>query len=95
MYSAVLTVVSLLEPIIERVIREGYRSLKSWWKLNDRMPEVSRAFNKVRNELWEVGLLADDFCLDQIELKVALLLVARRSRLCIRKSLLYYETPWF
>jgi len=51
--------------------REGYRVAKSWWNLEDRMPEVDRAFNKVRNELCEIGLLADGVYLDQIELQVA------------------------
>lgn len=64
-----LTVGRLLEP----VVREGYRALESWWTLDERMPEVNKAFNKVRDELCEVGLLADDNYLDQIELKVKVL----------------------
>jgi len=59
--------------IMGSVGKEGYRALKSWWTLDERMPEVDRAFNKVRNELFDVGLLADREYLDQIELTVALL----------------------
>lgn len=67
------TVGILLERVVERVVRESYRTLELWWKLDERMPEVNRAFNKVRSELYEVGLLADGIYLDQIELGVAML----------------------
>lgn len=69
--SAAVTVGFLLEQFVERVIGEGCRTLESWRRLDGRMPEVNKAFNKVRNELCEVGLLADGIYLDQIELAVA------------------------
>jgi len=39
--------------------------------LDERMPDVERAFHKVRSELCEVGLLAEGVYLDQIGLEVS------------------------
>lgn len=64
-----ITVGRMLIPVVRGV----YRALDSWWTLDERMPEVNRAFNKVRDELCQVGLLDEDVYLDQIELNVAIL----------------------
>ena len=64
-----ITIGRLLVP----VVRETYRAVESWWTLDERMPEVNRAFSKVRNELCEVGLLDEGVYLDQIDLMVAVL----------------------
>ena len=47
------------------------RTVVAWHNLDARMPEVNRAWNKVRNELAEVGLLDEGVYLDQIDLAIA------------------------
>lgn len=47
--------------------------LAAWWSLDDHMPVVDRAYNKVRCELEEVGLLADGVYLDSVELEVSMM----------------------
>ncbi len=56
--------------LLQCAVREGQEALELWWRLDERMPEVNRAFNRVRGELYQVGLLADQEYLDQIELGV-------------------------
>lgn len=43
----------------------------AWRNLDSQMPRVNRAFATVRNELCEIGLLAEGFYLDAIDLVVA------------------------
>ena len=45
----------------------------AWWSLDDHMPVVDRAYNKVRGELEEVGLLSDGVYLDAVELEVSMM----------------------
>jgi hypothetical protein len=65
----------ILTPIISwavsKACAEAYRAASAWWSLDDHMPKVSRAFNKVREELYDVGLLAEDTYLDKIDLIVS------------------------
>lgn len=49
------------------------RTLDAWNDLPSKMPTVNLAYNKVRRELGEVGLLADGIGLDEVELFVATL----------------------
>jgi len=49
------------------------RSAVARWRLDSKMDRVNRSFQKVRNELCEVGLLDDGVYLDCIDLEVALL----------------------
>ena len=58
---------------LETAVSEGWHVASAWWSLDDHMPKVNQAFNKVRNELWEVGLLADGVYLDEIELNISLI----------------------
>ena len=44
-----------------------------WQNLDRKLPMVDRAFNKVRRELEELGLLADGVLLDQVDLAIAYL----------------------
>lgn len=53
--------------------RFTWRTGRAWYELDEKMPLVNRSFNKVRDELEEVGLLADGVYLDEIELMVAVL----------------------
>jgi len=46
---------------------------EAWTNLDGEMPKVTRSFQKVRQELCEIGLLAKGVWLDQIELYVAVL----------------------
>ncbi len=65
---------SFVTPLLLTVVDRVFRSLSpSWRNLDAQMPMVDRAFNQVRGELCEVGLLADGIYLDQIELAVAIL----------------------
>ena len=43
------------------------------WRLEEHMPVVDRAYNKVRGELEEVGLLSDGVYLDAVELEVSIM----------------------
>ena len=43
------------------------------WGVEQHMPVVDRAYNKVRGELEEVGLLADGVYLDSVELEVSMM----------------------
>lgn len=43
------------------------------WRVEEHMPVVDRAYNKVRGELEEVGLLADGEYLDSVELEVSMM----------------------
>jgi hypothetical protein len=49
------------------------RTWNAWKELPSKMPTVNLAYNKVRRELAEVGLLADGTGLDEVELFVAIL----------------------
>ena len=49
------------------------RTLDAWKDLPRKVPKVSLTYNKVRQELWDLGLLADGVGLDEIELFVAAL----------------------
>lgn len=49
------------------------RTVVARWHLDSKMDVVNRSYKKVRNELSEVGLLAEGVYLDSIELEVALL----------------------
>ncbi len=65
---------SFLTPLLLTIADRAFRTLSpSWRNLDAQMPMVNRAFQKVRGELCEVGLLADGVYLDQIELVVAIL----------------------
>lgn len=62
--------------LIRPGVRLAWQTAAAHWHLYDQMPKVNRAYNKVRNELCEVGLLynpenGEDGYLDQIELEVA------------------------
>jgi hypothetical protein len=65
--------VSVMRPVIEY----GHRTITSHWHLPSRMAQVNRAWEKVRSELYDVGLLyapeddEDGGYLDQIELIIA------------------------
>ena len=48
-------------------------AIASWKNLDGEMPKVTRAHNKVRQELCDAGLLADGIWLDQIPLYVAVI----------------------
>ena len=75
------TIEELLEGGIERFVLglvwdatwEIGRTAKARWELDSKMDRVTHSYNKVRNELYEVGLLADGEYLDSIELEIALL----------------------
>jgi hypothetical protein len=58
---------------LQLAIQEGWRAASAHWSLDSKMGDVNRAYNKVRGELADVGLLADGVYLDDIELEVALL----------------------
>lgn len=58
---------------LQLATKEAWRIASAHWSLDSRMGDVNRAYNKVRGELAEVGLLADGVYLDDIELEVALL----------------------
>lgn len=60
-------------PIITQSITEISRTARSRWELDSKMDRINRSYNKVRGELYEVGLLADGEYLDSIELEIALL----------------------
>jgi hypothetical protein len=60
-------------PIFTHSITETSRTAKARWELDSKMDRINRSYNKVRGELYEVGLLADGEYLDSIELEVALL----------------------
>ena len=64
-------VTTILTWVITKAIGEAGRAAAAWSSLDDHMPKVNRAFNHVRNELWDVGLLADGVYLDEIELNVS------------------------
>lgn len=65
---------SFVTPLLLTVVDKVFGALSpSWRNLDAHMPMVNRAFNQVRGELCEVGLLADGMYLDQIELVVAIL----------------------
>ena len=64
---------SVLPRIAVRATREIGRIAIARWHLDSKMDAVNRSYNKVRHELSEVGLLADDVYLDSIELEVSLL----------------------
>lgn len=49
------------------------RTLDAWKDLPSKMPTVNLAYNKVRQDLCDVGLLADGVGLDEIEMFVAVL----------------------
>lgn len=61
-----ITAIGSSVPVISRTARAR-------WELDSKMDRITRSYNKVRNELYEVGLLADGEYLDSIELEVALL----------------------
>ena len=65
-----------LQALMKPAIDLGSRTIAAHWSLGSQMPEVNRAWNKVRSELEDVGLLYapeedDGGYLDQIELVVA------------------------
>lgn len=74
------TIEELLEGGIERFVArlvwdatwEIGRTAKARWELDSKMDRITHSYNKVRDELYEVGLLADEVYLDSIELEVAL-----------------------
>lgn len=86
-----LNIGNLLEPVVTKVTSV----LGSWWTLEKRMPEVNKAFNKVRNELSEVGLLAHEIYLDQIDLKVEMLPSKQRLGCVVEKSNLFGQAIGF
>lgn len=67
----------VLTYIVRPAIELSYRTAVAHWHLNGQMPQVNRSYNKVRDELRQVGLLYstededDGGYLDQIELEVA------------------------
>lgn len=56
-----------------RIATQVAKNLPAWWQLDEHMPKVDRAYQKVREELREIGLLADDTYLDQVEVVVTML----------------------
>ncbi|TFH66744.1 MAG: hypothetical protein E4G90_01935 [Gemmatimonadales bacterium] len=56
---------------VRDLVKQCRHAIKSWHDLDQRMPEVNRAFGKVREELAEVGLLDEGVYLDQIGLCVS------------------------
>jgi hypothetical protein len=68
-------ITSIITPILSLAVykatTEAWRSASAWWSLDDLMPKVNRAFNQVRNELCDVGLLAADTYLDKIDLQIS------------------------
>lgn len=65
--------------VAKPIVRYTGKVLEARWHLDERMPAVDRAYNKVRDELLDVGLLYDpqdeteDGYLDQIRVEVAYL----------------------
>jgi hypothetical protein len=59
------------QTLVAEVLRSVFNARNSWRAVDQQMPKVYRAFDKVRNELFEVGLLAEDEYLDQIDLVVS------------------------
>jgi hypothetical protein len=53
-----------------KLLWEINRTAIARWELDSKMDAVNRSYNKVRNELCEVGLLAEEVYLDSIELEV-------------------------
>ena len=68
MYRASTSFIHIASPISTRLKR-----LVAWYGLDQHMPSVDRAYNKVRQELQEVGLLADGVYLDSVELEVSMM----------------------
>lgn len=74
------TIEELLEGGIEKFVLglvwdatwEIGRTAKARWELDSKMDRITHSYNKVRDELYEVGLLADGEYLDSIELEIAL-----------------------
>ncbi len=66
-----------LQAVMRPLIELGKRTFQAHWALESQMPQVNRAWGKVRSELEEVGLLYcpddedDGGYLDQIELVIA------------------------
>lgn len=58
---------------IIKAICNPRRTAAAWNSLDQHMPKVNRAFKQVRNELCEVGLLADGVYLDKIDLKISVI----------------------
>ena len=84
--------------IVRPGIKKGIATVRAQWRLQSQMPSVDRAWNKVRNELAEVGLLYepdatnenDGGYLDQIRLEVALL-----PSFNDEMGYVFEELPWY
>lgn len=84
-----------LRSVMEPLFDFGSRALRAHWNLNGQMPQVNRAWNIVRSELADVGLLynpiddSDGGYLDQIELQVSWLPSVGEA------GYVYEEVDWF
>ena len=83
--------------IVRPGVKKGIATARAQWRLQSQMPRVDRAWNKVRNELAEVGLLYDpdatDECdgyLDQIRLEVAFL-----PSFSDEMGYVFEDLPWY
>lgn len=63
----------MLTRSIFSAVTEIRRCAIARWELDSKMDCVNRSYNQVRNELCDVGLLADELYLDSIELEISLL----------------------
>jgi hypothetical protein len=71
--AGILDISNFIPRLALRATWEIGRIAVARWHLDSKMDAVNRSYNKVRNELCEVGLLADEVYHDSIELEVALL----------------------
>jgi len=71
--AGILDISNFIPRLALRATWEIGRIAVARWHLDSKMDAVNRSYNKVRNELCEVGLLAEEVYLDSIELEVALL----------------------
>ncbi len=83
--------------IVRPGVKKGIATARAQWRLQSQMPRVDRAWNKVRNELAEVGLLYEpdatdewDGYLDQIRLEVAFL-----PSLNDEMGYVFEDLPWY
>jgi hypothetical protein len=71
--SVLLDITTFIPHLSMRATWEIGRTAVARWQLDSKMDAVNRSYNKVRNELCEIGLLSEEVYLDSIELEVALL----------------------
>lgn len=69
----------IITPVLSRVLtqitiaagKEAYRGVSAWKNLDTHMLKINRAFNKVRQELCDIGLLDEHFYLDKVDLEIS------------------------